>query len=179
MYIKINQILESSQVQGPGKRFTVWVQGCSIHCIGCQNIDTWDPQLGTSIPVQDLVKQIKASKSEGLTITGGEPLDQFKATFELAKSIFAYKNVFLCTGYKFNVVLRNQDFHQILNYVDIVCTGPFDVSKICKSKWKGSDNQEIKYLTEKGKKLLDLPVYKTEYRINKQTGDVIKTGFTL
>jgi len=179
MFIKINHILESSSVQGPGKRFTIWVQGCSLHCSGCQNIDTWDFNLGTSILIEDLVEKIKLSEPKGLTITGGEPLDQFKATFELVQKLFDFKNIFLCTGYKLDTIVRHHIFHKILDYVDIVCAGPFDESKVCKSKWKGSENQEVRYLTDRGKELLKLPVYKTEYRIDKKTGNTLITGFSI
>jgi anaerobic ribonucleoside-triphosphate reductase activating protein len=178
-FLKVNHILESSSVQGPGKRFTIWVQGCSLHCHGCQNIDTWDFDLGTSILVQDLVERVKTAKVDGLTITGGEPLDQFKPTFELAQKNFKLTSVFLCTGYNFKQIIGHNIFYEILNYVDIVCSGPFDESKICRSQWKGSSNQEVKYLTERGKELLKLPVYKTEYRIDKTTGNTLVTGFTL
>jgi anaerobic ribonucleoside-triphosphate reductase activating protein len=178
-FLKVNHILDSSSVQGPGKRFTVWVQGCSLHCHGCQNTDTWDFSLGTSILVQDLVEKIKISKVDGLTITGGEPLDQFKSTLELVQKTIKFKNIFLCTGYKFNLIIGHDVFHEILDYVDIICSGPFDESKICRSKWKGSDNQEVRYITDRGKELLKLPVYKTEYRIDKTTGNTLVTGFTL
>ena len=142
-FLKVNHILDSSSVQGPGKRFTVWVQGCSLHCHGCQNTDTWD---------------------------------QFKSTLELVQKTIKFKNIFLCTGYKFNLIIGHDVFHEILDYVDIICSGPFDESKICRSKWKGSDNQEVRYITDRGKELLKLPVYKTEYRIDKTTGNTLVTA---
>jgi anaerobic ribonucleoside-triphosphate reductase activating protein len=176
--MRINYILEKSFVQGPGERFCIWVQGCSIHCNGCKNIDTWDPRGGKECRVFDLVNKIKNSTSTGITISGGEPLDQFKETLELVKNIKLNtdKNIFLCTGYTTETV--NKKFKEILSFLDIICTGPFDKNKICSGFLKGSINQEVIGITKIGKELLTKNVLKKEIRINKKTGERILTGFS-
>ena len=179
MYIKINQILESSQVQGPGKRFTVWVQGCSIHCLGCNNKDTWATEGGELISTKDLIDRVIESQSSGLTITGGEPLDQLDAILELTQGIFSSKNIFLCSGYTFETIRKDLKKKEILNSIDIICAGPFDQSQVCQSEWKGSKNQEVISVSERGLQLLNLPVYKREYRIDKKTGNTLVTGFSV
>jgi anaerobic ribonucleoside-triphosphate reductase activating protein len=177
MKLRVNHILESSKVQGPGERITIWVQGCSIHCPGCNNKDTWDINGGDEIEVNELLDRVLSSDSAGLTISGGEPLDQLDATLELVKGVFDFKSVFLCSGYTFENIKLNKK--EILSYIDILCSGPFDQTQKCQSEWKGSSNQEVIYLTERGKNLLNLPVFKTEYRINKKTGETLVTGFTV
>jgi anaerobic ribonucleoside-triphosphate reductase activating protein len=183
LILNVNHILESSQVQGPGTRFTIWVQGCSIHCEQCSNKDTWEfrtdkKSIGISYTIDDLTSYIIESKSTGLTITGGEPLDQFDSTLELCKQIFKHKNIFLCSGYTYEVI-KKSSMKQILETIDIICAGPFDYKQKCQSQWKGSSNQEVIYLTDRGKDLLDLPILKKEYRINKKTGEMIVTGFSI
>lgn len=178
MNLRVNYILEKSRVQGPGERFTIWVQGCSIHCLGCRNTDTWSFDQGNNVDVQILVKKIIESKSPGLTITGGEPLDQLEAILELTKGIFSFKDVFLCSGYEFQTIKKDDLKKEVLKFIDIICSGPFDQTKICQSQWKGSTNQEIICLTERGKSLINLPVFRREYRIDKKTGDLLVTGFS-
>jgi len=180
MKLKLNHILEHSRVQGPGDRFTIWVQGCSIHCKDCNNSDTWDFNAGSFVDTDDLFPLIiKTTATTGLTLTGGEPLDQFEAVFELTKKVFLYKDIFLCSGYLFKDIEKNSKLKEILKFVDIICAGPFESDKVCQSQWKGSSNQEIIHLTERGKNLLNLPIYKREYRINKITGDTLITGFSM
>jgi len=71
--LRINRIIKDSKVNGPGKRYTIWVQGCSIHCNGCSNTDTWNPEQGTEFKIKDLVEDIQQQKIDGITLTGGEP----------------------------------------------------------------------------------------------------------
>lgn len=175
--MNLNHILENSKVQGPGNRYTIWVQGCSIHCKGCINTNTWEFDVGLSINVNTLSQQINKSTNQSLTITGGEPLDQFDSVLELASKVFKFKDIFLCSGYTFDTI--STKFNSILSTIDILCCGPFEQDKKCISQWKGSDNQQVISFTERGHKLLDLPIYKREYRINKNTGETLITGFSI
>ncbi|MDD5650102.1 MAG: 4Fe-4S single cluster domain-containing protein [Candidatus Nanoarchaeia archaeon] len=177
MNLKLNHIIEKSHVQGPGDRFTIWVQGCSIHCKDCINTDTWDFNAGTSIEIEELASSILKSSSLGLTITGGEPLDQYDSIFALSEMIFGKKSIFLCSGYTFPKI--KEKFSKILTTIDMLCSGPFDSEKKCESQWKGSSNQEVIFLTPLGEQQLNLPVYRREYRINKKTGEVLITGFSI
>lgn len=177
MKLRLNHIIEKSYVQGPGERFTIWVQGCSIHCKDCINIDTWDFNAGYFQNVEKLATSILTSTSPGLTITGGEPLDQFNSILKLTKLIFKKKSVFLCSGYSFDKIKK--DYGQILSSIDMLCSGPFVVEKKCESQWKGSSNQQVIYLTPLGQQELDLQIYRREYRISKSTGEILITGFSI
>jgi anaerobic ribonucleoside-triphosphate reductase activating protein len=179
MLLNVNHIIESSKVQGPGDRFTIWVQGCSIHCLGCMNHDTWEFNTKQQLDTETLASKVLNSLSTGLTLTGGEPLDQLEAILDLVSRVFEYKNIFLCSGYTFDHIRNHSEKKKILNFVDILCTGPFELQKVCQSEWKGSSNQEVIYLTDRGKTLLNLPIYKREYRIDKNTGSVLITGFSI
>jgi anaerobic ribonucleoside-triphosphate reductase activating protein len=179
MKIRLNHVLEKSKVQGPGERFTIWVQGCSIHCDGCSNKDTWPIDEGEEVTVKSLVKKVLASDCPGVTITGGEPLDQLEAILELSRGIFSFKDIFLCSGYEFETIRSDLQKKQILTTVDMICSGPFDKNQVCKSEWKGSKNQEVIYITKRGKDLMNLPVYRREYRIDKKTGSTLITGFSI
>jgi len=174
--LRINYILPRSGANGPGTRYTLWVQGCSIHCPGCSNQDTWDPKGGYSVSVDDMASEILGQKDiDGVTITGGEPLDQFDATYSLCSKLFGKISIFLTTGYTVGQLIWLK--YDINSVVDILCTGPFREKQICSGSWKGSSNQEIRFLTDLGKKQSKMPVVLKEFHI-RPNGSVMETGFS-
>jgi len=176
MNLRLNYIAPISMANGPGRRYTVWVQGCSIHCPGCHNVDTWDPAKGFDKPVDDLIKDIQEIKDlDGITITGGEPLDQFEPIYDLCSKIYGKMSIFLTTGYDLGQIY-DQDLIEILNVLDIICTGPFQKDLVCEGSWKGSSNQIVSYLTPLGKKQSLMPIVPREIIIDK-SGSILTTGF--
>lgn len=87
MNIRINTFwANKSLCDGPGIRSLLFCQGCDIHCPGCQNPSSWDPNGGTERDVEELAKEIIAATDNGkITITGGEPLLQKEAVAELIR----------------------------------------------------------------------------------------------
>ena len=67
-------------VDGPGVRFVVFFQGCPMRCLYCHNPDTWAPEGGTEMTVDQLLAAYDRNKGfyrqGGITATGGEPLLQ-------------------------------------------------------------------------------------------------------
>jgi anaerobic ribonucleoside-triphosphate reductase activating protein len=178
MNLQINYIGKKLHAQGPGIRYTIWTQGCSIHCVGCSNIDTWDFSCGTSINTESLSKDILGTRGiDGVTITGGEPLDQFDAVLSLCKALFGQVCIFLTTGYTMGQ-LHHKGLAEILSFVDIICTGPFEQDHICSGEWKGSSNQKIVFITELGASQKNFPKVLKEIII-KTNGKTTETGFTV
>ncbi len=74
-------------VDGPGVRFVVFLQGCPMRCAYCHNPDTWQPNTGTQMSVDEILKMYKSKKefyrNGGITCTGGEPLMQIDFVTEL------------------------------------------------------------------------------------------------
>ena len=74
--MRIAGIEPESIVDGPGVRYAVFAQGCSLHCRGCQNPASWDPCGGAVMPVEEIMADMRASSlAQGLTLTGGEASD--------------------------------------------------------------------------------------------------------
>lgn len=181
MNLKVNYIGKHLHAQGPGTRYTIWVQGCSIHCPGCMNTDTWDPAAGEDYDVQDLAENILSMEGiDGITITGGEPLDQYEAVYELCSALFDKMCVFLTTGYKLieGSHIGKMRIQEIIPVVDILCVGPFEADKICSDGWRGSSNQSVLFLTDRGKSQRNFQIISKEVIIF-DDGQVIKTGFHL
>jgi anaerobic ribonucleoside-triphosphate reductase activating protein len=150
--MNIAHIEEHSFIYGPGCRFVIWVQGCSIHCKGCWNKEMWSFKTKNEISVSELMKRIsnEASTIEGITILGGEPLDQFDEILELLKHC---KNIqlstMLFTGYEMTEIAKKQ-MTSILDNLDILITGRYDKTKrTLNHQWIGSTNQEIHFLTDR------------------------------
>jgi anaerobic ribonucleoside-triphosphate reductase activating protein len=175
--MKINKIIRDSRANGPGIRYVLWTQGCDICCNGCSNKDTWDPELGTEMPVKDIIEDIKNQQINGLTITCGEPLLQFPEVLELLKCIYPKYNVLLTSGHTMDVIKTK--FSEILQYVDILISGPY-ISSLHNSgpTWRGSTNQIVHFLTERSKNLENSEYIGAEIRVSKD-GNALITGFNI
>ena len=176
--MKIHSYIEKSLVNGPGTRFTIWVQGCSIHCDGCVNRNLWDFS-GPDTSPEKLLTLIDSTKGiDGVSITGGEPLDQYEALLEFLRLVYPKYEVFLTSGYTLNQI--GEKFPEVLKYVDILIDGPFEKDKMDSSgAWRGSTNQGINLLSERVQKYKD---YKSEFSaelIFQKNGQMIATGFAV
>lgn len=103
MFIRINSIrYNNSVVDGPGIRTVLFMQGCDIHCKGCQNKSTWNINKGKKIEIDDLVNELnKKAFNKKITISGGEPLMQKEALIELVTKLNDLKfDIALYTGHQ-------------------------------------------------------------------------------
>lgn len=86
---RIHSIQSLGTLDGPGVRFVVFLQGCSLRCGCCHNPDTWDCSGGTEYTAEEIVKKAVRyreyfGKDGGITLSGGEPLLQA----EFAREVF-------------------------------------------------------------------------------------------
>ena len=120
-YIYINSILKNpSLCDGIGYRTVLFLQGCDLHCKGCQNKSTWDISAGIKRDVRDLAKELRERCfNKELTISGGEPLMQQEALLELLEEL---KDFDLClyTGHEYDEIPA-----KILSYLRYVKVGPY------------------------------------------------------
>lgn len=89
---RIHSLESFGTVDGPGIRFVVFFQGCPMRCQYCHNPDTWEPQRGQEMSVDEILSSFERNKhfykNGGITATGGEPLmqlDFLTALFSEAK----------------------------------------------------------------------------------------------
>lgn len=142
-------IIENEHLYGPGKRFLLFTHGCSIHCNGCVNEHLWDFGCGKDISAEEILNICRENNLDGITLHGGEPLDQSRAILETA--ILLKENGFsiiLFTGYTKKELKAEQI--KVWNLADIVVSGRFvESKKNLYMQFRGSTNQRI--YTHKGK----------------------------
>ncbi|WP_342268728.1 4Fe-4S single cluster domain-containing protein [Spiroplasma endosymbiont of Aspidapion aeneum] len=147
MKINIAKFLTCSEIEGPGKRFVIWVQGCLIGCKGCQNKSMLDLSEKLFVEVRVLFNEIKKSKKKnkiiGVTILGGEPFLQPEGLYELVDLCSKENLDVICfTGYIYEKL--KDEYENILNNIDILIDGPFILSKLDhKRRLIGSTNQRV------------------------------------
>ncbi|NJL61717.1 MAG: radical SAM protein [Methylacidiphilales bacterium] len=89
-YLNIMGYVDASEVNGPGSRAVIWVQGCIRECPGCFNPDSWDFEINQLISIDKLVEKILADpRNQGVTFSGGEPFWQAPALGKLARQLKA------------------------------------------------------------------------------------------
>lgn len=139
---------------GPGRRVALWVRGCRLACPGCMSRELWDN--GTPEPLVDIAAQLDPllRDADGLTISGGEPLDQAEALLALLRLLRRTRDVeVLCySGYKLEDLRRRGPTVTILlSELDMLIDGPFMRHLPNTLRWRGSDNQRLHLLSARAR----------------------------
>lgn len=148
-----------SVVDGDGIGATFFVQGCSHHCKGCHNPETWDKEGGlpfTREVFEKLMDYFDNNYIDHLTMSGGDPLDNLELTNYIITS-FKYrypdKKIWLYTVYIYENIKDKEEFKDILEKVDVLVDGPFiERLKDSNCLYRGSSNQRLIDLRETIKK---------------------------
>jgi len=151
--IRLHHTMPNSLVNGPGTRFVIWTQGCSFNCPGCFNPDTFSPSGGREETVENLSGQILECQDriEGITISGGEPLIQREALRQVLSLVHqtASLGVILFTGYTWVELQHLPQIKALLNEIDLVIAGRFQLSNRLGASLMGSSNKTQHYLTSR------------------------------
>ena len=145
---------------GTGVRTVLFVSGCTHHCKGCFQPDTWDFDYGeefTDEVADKIVESLAPEYIEGLTLLGGEPMEEVNQAglLPLLKKIRDRygdtKNIWCYTGYTFEDDLLDpkgkahfDTTDGILSIIDILVDGEFHLEeKDITLRFRGSKNQRI------------------------------------
>ena len=147
--ISLGHRLDRSEIYGPGLRAVFWTQGCNLACKGCWNTQYWSKKGGNTILVSRLLEELDSIDGiEGITLLGGEPLQQAEASLQLIKGCKEKGlTVFLYTGYEPNEFDANMQ--QCFDLCDIAVTGRF-VQELRDTtlRWRGSTNQQVHFISK-------------------------------
>ncbi len=149
--INVHRIITSTKAEGPGIRTCIYLQGCSHHCEGCFAMDTWSAEPHLLMTCDELMKRVLNDKdAEGITLLGGEPLDQFDEVLELCRRVKAVgKTVILFTGYTLDEIKYEKNYEAILKHIDVLIDGPYLKDQRDFSRpMVGSKNQNFIFFTD-------------------------------
>lgn len=178
MKLRVHQWMPRSRANGPGWRAVVWVQGCSLGCPGCFNPETHTKGQGTTIETGELFERINATAGpiEGVTISGGEPLEQAGAVSEFLRLIKSKSrlSVLLFTGFTWEEIQDSPSFLQgelgraastrlngdqpvggfneraaWLKDVDVLIAGRYDSTRRLARGLIGSTNKTVHFLSHR------------------------------
>ncbi|MCR4413938.1 MAG: radical SAM protein [Thermoguttaceae bacterium] len=137
--LRIHRFLPVSHANGPGPRAVLWVQGCSLRCPGCFNPETHATGGGRWVSVDALLRRIKSlgAAIEGLTVSGGEPLEQLAPLTVLLRRLRRRTDysVVLLTGYEWSEIQAMPSAAELLGCVDVVAAGRYRPSASGVSGW--------------------------------------------
>lgn len=153
-------IKKTDIADGVGVRVSLFVSGCTHHCKGCFNPETWNFEYGklfTKETEDEIIAALKPSFIKGLTLLGGEPLEPQNQTvllpfLEKVKVIYPDKNIWCYTGYTFEKDLlfgaksraRCEATDALLRHIDVLVDGEFQIEKKdIRLRFRGSSNQRI------------------------------------
>lgn len=143
---------------GPGIRVSLFVSGCTLHCKGCFNQESWDFNAGKPFLFEDYRNLFKALDNEyiaGLSILGGDPFEEpNKPTVhgivqEFRNKFKDTKTIWIWTGRKYDNLIKDIFSAAIIELCDVIVDGPFiEHLKVnpAEHKYFGSSNQRVIYL---------------------------------
>ena len=178
-YLQLHSFIPQSDSNGPGHRCVIWVQGCSLNCSGCFNPETHPADSGERVTVSYLCNRIISlgDSIQGITISGGEPLEQIDALTCFLSYIKKHSDlsVILFSGYSLDEISKMQHSTELLACVDVLIAGRYEQTLHSSIGLVGSTNQTLHFLTDRYS-LNDLSVIPSGEVIITDDGLVIITG---
>ena len=155
--MQIERILFPIKTLGPGDRFAMWTIGCSKRCPNCLSPEMWRTRDDKDIPISQLIGLLKDAftrhKVDGITISGGEPLDQAaELLLFLSESHKICRDILVYTGYtmdELRVALSSKHYRMLVDYTAVLIDGRYiDELNDGASALIGSTNQNINYFSD-------------------------------
>lgn len=151
-------IKKTDVANGPGIRVSLFVSGCTHHCPGCFNAETWDFSYGqpyTEETEEEILAAAGQSYIRGVSILGGEPFEPSNRGSVLGlltklRERYPQKDIWCYTGYTYDKDLLRwieegqENVLPLLEKIDVLVDGEFvEAKKNLKLKFRGSENQRI------------------------------------
>ena len=150
--LNISGIVDDSIVDGPGLRYTIFVQGCPHGCPECHNPQTHSFEENKRVTLGQLMSEIKENPLlYGVTFSGGEPFCQPGPLAILGQQIKKAGMHLMCySGYTYETDLaeggavHTEDTDEMLSYIDVLVDGEFvEAERDLTLQFRGSRNQRI------------------------------------
>lgn len=177
--LRVHSFLPYSRANGPGLRAVVWVQGCTLACPGCFNPGTHPADGGEPVSVDEVYDRIAGlgDTIEGITVSGGEPLQQAPELIQLLRRLRNETplSMLVFTGYTCEEAQAMPGADGLLGCIDVLIAGRYDQSQRLASGLRGSAHQTIHCLTNRytQDEILSTPIAEV---IITPHGEVVSSG---
>ncbi|MBO6102501.1 MAG: anaerobic ribonucleoside-triphosphate reductase activating protein [Opitutales bacterium] len=155
MELRVINVYPETVSDGFGIRFSVYFAGCSHHCPGCHNPQSWNPHAGELLDgdlSERILSQMEANPLlDGVTFSGGDPLFNPEEFLKFLKRVKERTglNVWCYTGYVYENLLNDPKREPCLHFIDVLVDGPFKKELLePRLYFRGSKNQRIIYLKD-------------------------------
>lgn len=151
-FLRVARIKSRSRVLGPGDRTVIWFYGCSRKCPGCIARSMNSSGEFHEYSPEDLASMVlDVPSTHGITISGGEPLEQNTAALEafLSPIRSVGKSVICYSGMRYEEILEDPEKRVLLAYLDLLIDGEYRDKENNGTPLRGSDNQRFIFLTDR------------------------------
>ncbi|MFI0404783.1 4Fe-4S cluster-binding domain-containing protein [Actinomadura sp. 3N508] len=151
---RVHAALPRSAANGPGTRYVIWSQGCALGCSGCFNPETHSAD-GTSrrTTAGEMAADVLAGAAhlEGVTLTGGEPLEQPAAIAAFCAEVKARSGlgVIVLTGFTRREIESDPARAAAVADADLVIAGRYSERLRVARGLRGSSNKEYWMRTDR------------------------------
>ena len=139
---------------GPGLRVSLFVSGCTHHCKGCFNPESWNFNYGqpfTEATQEHLLELLENEHIRGLSLLGGEPFEpanqaELLPFLRKVRARFPKKDIWCYSGYTYEQLTgcRQQAVRHLLQQVDVLVDGPYvEAQRDLTLSFRGSRNQRL------------------------------------
>ena len=152
------EIKKCDIANGEGVRVSLFVSGCTHHCPGCFNQDTWEFDYGkeyTQETEKEILEALAPSYINGLSLLGGEPFEpqNQKVLISLLRKVkerYPEKDIWCYSGYLFDKELLSESrarceyTDEMISMLDVLVDGRFvEALKDIRLVFRGSSNQRV------------------------------------
>jgi len=148
--LRIAGVVRESIVDGPGIRFVVFCQGCPHRCEDCHNPETHDFKGGYMCSFEKILNAIDQNPLlAGVTFSGGEPMCQAEAFYNLGLEIKKRNlNILVFSGYTYEELQEKSEKEpyvgKLLELVDYLVDGKYEkAQRDLTLRFRGSSNQRF------------------------------------
>ena len=143
---------------GIGVRVSLFVSGCTNHCEGCFQPETWDFNYGNDFTEETenrILEMLAPDYICGLTVLGGEPFEpeNQRVLVDFLRKVrrkYPEKSIWCFTGFTLEMLetegthCRCEVTEEMLSLIDVLVDGRFDKNKKNISlRFRGSENQRL------------------------------------
>lgn len=151
-------VKKTDVANGPGVRVSLFVSGCTHHCKGCFNRETWDFGYGkpyTEQVEEEILNALAPDYIRGLSVLGGEPFEEANrpavlGLLQKVKERYPGKDIWCYSGYDYEkdmlrwIAEGREEVDRMLRCIDVLVDGEFvEELKNLRLPFRGSENQRL------------------------------------